>query len=459
MRSSIEGAGMSGKRLPKIIAVPPGPKARMMLARNEALTSAASTPYHPLVVESGSGCIVVDVDGNEFLDFDSGSGVRNLGLNHPRVTQAVREQSERLLQNSSKDSLHDGVLALAERLFEITPGAFPKKVLFENSGAEAVDAAIKIARWHSRRPYVGGFVGGFHGQTLGAASLSACGLPAKRYFAPLLPGVFHVPYPHCYRCPFGQTHPDCDCLCLSLLDEALHKEVPPEEVAAIVFESVQTENGLAVPPPDYFKRLWKLVSEYDIILVDDEWRTGFGRTGRWFGIEHWRVEPDMVCVSNSLASGFPLSVVVAKHDLMDWEQGSHTTFTGGSPVGCSAAMATVTAIRDEKLMENAERCGRRLTRQLSEMMEAHRIIGDVRGLGLMVGVELVKDRSKRPAGDEAERTIRMCFRRGLILGISGESTIRMSPPLIVDEEQVDLALSMFEEAIASVERESLIVSS
>jgi len=340
-------------------------------------------------------------------------------------------------------------------LSEITPGRFEKKVYFGNSGAEAVEAAVKLSKWHTRKHRFIAFVGGFHGRTLGALSLTGSKLVQRRYFFPMLPGVTHVPYPYCYRCPFKLSYPDCDYWCVDFIDElVLQMYVPAEEVAGIVFEPIQGEGGYVVPPPEYFQRLKKLADKYGFILIDDEIQSGTGRTGRWFAIEHWKVEPDVVCVAKAIASGLPLGATVARARMMDWERGSHASTFGGNPLSCVAALAVIDVIKEEKLLENAEKQGNYIMKRLQDLKEECEIVGDVRGKGLMIGAEIVEDKeTKSPGVDKVKEIMLRCWKRGIAIITCGASTLRIAPPLTITRELVEAGLEIIEDVIKEVEKE------
>jgi 4-aminobutyrate aminotransferase len=441
---------------PKIVVTPPGPKARELVKKDERLISPSYMRFYPLVVESGKGCIVRDVDGNEYIDFNSGLACLNVGHNHPKVVEAIKNQCERLLHYSNTDFYYNEVVSLAEKLSEITPGSFEKKTFFSNSGAEAVEAAVKLAKWHTRKQLFISFVNAFHGRTIGALSFTASKPLQRRYFSPLMPGVTHVPYPYCYRCPFKQTYPDCHYWCVDFIDEfVLQKYVPPEDVAAILIEPIQGEGGYIVPPPEYFQRLKKLSDKYGVLLIDDEVQTGVGRTGKWFAIEHWNIEPEILCSAKALASGLPLGATIAKAKIMDWIAGSHASTFGGNPLSCVAAMAVIEAIKEEKLLENATKQGTHILKRLEELKEESNIVGDVRGKGLMIGVEIVANKEdKKPAPDKAREVIMRSWKRGVAVITCGVSTIRIAPPLNITRELVDSALEIIWDVIKEVERES-----
>jgi len=444
---------MSG--YPKIVVSPPGPKARGLVKKDESLISPSYGRFYPLVVESGKGCIIKDVDGNEFIDFNSGLVCMNVGHNHPKVVTAIKNQCDRFLHYSNTDFYYEEVVNLAEKLARITPGTPDKKVYFGNSGAEAIEAAVKVAKWHSRRQLFIGFISAFHGRTVGALSFTASKLAQRRYFFPLMPGVTHVPYAYCYRCPFKLTYPECHYWCVDFIDEyVLQKYVPPEDTAAILFEPIQGEGGYVVPPPEYFQRVKKLADKYGILLIDDEVQAGIGRTGKWFAIEHWGVEPDIVCSAKGLASGLPLGATIAKSKVMDWVPGSHASTFGGNPLSCVAASAVIDAIEEEKLLENANKQGGYIMKRMGELKEKSEIVGDVRGKGLMIGVEIVENKeSKRPAPKKASEIMIRSWKRGVNVITCGASTIRVAPPLVITRDLVDAALDIIEDSIKEVEKE------
>lgn len=440
---------------PRIVVSPPGPKAREFVKKDEALISQSYVRYYPLVIESGKGCIVKDVDGNEYIDFNSGIACLNVGHNHPRIVDAIKNQCEKFIHYSNTDFYYREVVNLSEKLSEITPGKFRKKTFFGNSGTEAIEAAIKLSKWHTRKHRFIAFIGAFHGRTLGALALTASKPVQSRYFFPMLPGVTHVPHPYCFRCPFKLSFSDCDYWCIDFIDEmVLKKYVPPEDVAAIVFEPIQGEGGYVVPPPEYFQRLKKLADKYDLVMIDDEVQSGMGRTGHWFAIEHWKVEPDIICIAKSIASGLPLGATVAKAELMDWESGTHASTFGGNPVSCTVALAVIDVIKEEKLLENATKQGNYVMKRLEELKDDCETVGDVRGKGLMIGVEIVEDKeTRKPRADEAKEIMLRCWKRGVAMVTCGISTLRIVPPLTITRELVDAGLEIVEDVIKEVEKE------
>ena len=440
---------------PKIVVTPPGPKARELVKKDESLISPSYGRFYPLVVESGKGCIVKDVDGNEFIDFNSGLVCMNVGHNHPKVVSAIKNQCDRFLHYSNTDFYYEEVVDLADRLAHITPGSPEKKVFFGNSGAEAIEAAVKLAKWHSRRQLFIAFISAFHGRTVGALSFTSSKPTQRRSFFPLMPGVTHVPYGYCYRCPYKLTFPECHYWCVDFIDEyVLQKYIPPEDTAAILVEPVQGEGGYVVPPPEYDQRLKKLAGKCGLLFIDDEVQSGMGRTGKWFAIEHWGVEPDIICTSKALASGLPLGACIAKAKVMDWVPGSHASTFGGNPLSCVAASAVIDVIKEEKLLENATKQGAYIMKRLNELKEKNEIVGDVRGKGLMVGMEIVEDKeSKKPAPQKVTEIMMRSWKRGVNVISCGASTIRIAPPLIITKELVDSALDIIEDTVRQVEKE------
>jgi 4-aminobutyrate aminotransferase len=438
-----------------MVVRPPGPKARALVKKDSTVISPSYTRYYPLVVDSGNDCIVKDVDGNEYVDFNSGLVCLNVGHNHPKVVQAIKGQCDKFLHYSNTDFYYQQSVNLAEKLVKITPGAFQKRVHFGNSGTEAVEAALKLSKWHTRRHQFIAFTGAFHGRTFGSMSLTGSKPVQRRHYFPMLPGVTHVPYPYCYRCPLDLSCPECGYSCIDFIDEqVLQKYVPPEEVAGIVFEPIQGEGGYVVPPPEYFQHLKKLADKYGLLLIADEVQSGIGRTGKWFAIEHWKIEPDIICVAKALASGLPLSAIVARARLMDWEPGSHASTFGGNPLACAAGQMVIDVIKEEKLLENAEKQGSYILKWLEDLKQEREIVGDVRGKGLMIGAEFVEDKeTKEPGVNQAKEVMLRCWRRGVATVTCGVSTLRLVPPLTITRELVDASLEIIEDVVKEVERE------
>ncbi|HTP40873.1 MAG TPA: acetyl ornithine aminotransferase family protein [Nitrospiria bacterium] len=433
----------------------PGPKARSWLRRDRRALSPSLTRVYPLVVARASGATVTDVDGRRYLDFTSGIAVTGTGHCHPDVVDAITRQARTLIHMSGTDFYYPSEIRLAERLIELAPGRRAKQCFLANSGTESTEAAMKLARYATGRPYFVAFLGGFHGRTYGAMSLSASKPVHKQGFGPLVPGVVHVPYADCYRCPYGLTPDRCNLYCVSVIeDEVFRRTVPAEEVAAIVVEPIQGEGGYVVPPDGYLTALQALARKYGILLMVDEIQTGMGRTGRMWGCDHDGVEPDLMMAAKGIASGLPLGAMIADARLMCWPSGAHANTFGGNPVACEAALVTLRLLMGG-LIERAAAVGRHLLDRCRELQARHRLVGDVRGRGLMIGVELVTDRERKtPAVRERDRVIECCFQRGLLLLGCGRSVLRLVPPLIITRRQADNAVSLLDEVIGDVERRS-----
>lgn len=442
-------------KVPDIKIPAPGPVSRELIAVDEQFVSPSYTRSYPLAVKRGQGLVLEDMDGNLYLDFTSGIAVCATGHCHPRVVKAIQEQAEKLLHICGADFYYPPLRDLAKKLCEIAPGKSAKRVLFTNSGAEAIEAAIKLARYHTRRQHIIAFYGAFHGRTMGALSLTASKVTQRRRFEPLMPEVTHVGYGNCYRCPYNLAYGTCEIGCVSQFEKKLFKTtVPPEEVAAIIVEPIQGEGGYVVPPPEYHRELKALAERHGILFVADEVQSGIGRTGKMWAIDHWGVEPDIVCTAKGLASGLPLGAMIAKAEIMDWEEGSHASTFGGNPVACVAALETI-ALVEEGLMQNAHDVGNYIQGRLRELATRHSLIGDIRGLGLMIGVDLVKDRqSKEPAPVERDAVLQHCFLHGLVLLGCGESAIRLCPALVVTREEADTALNILDLALSEFARSS-----
>ena len=439
---------------PKIKVTPPGPKAKKIVERDSAVISPSFGRAYPLVIERGEGNIVVDVDGNEFIDMNAGLAVCSVGHSHPKVVKAIKDQVDKFIHYSYTDFYYDDYVDLGEKLHDLVPGDHKKKFFYGNSGAESIEAAMKVARWHTGRQGYIAYIGSFHGRTLGAVSLTASKPYQRARFAPLIPGVEHIFYPYCYRCPFNLECPSCGYACVDYIDEYMfHRYVPPEEVAMLIAEPIQGEGGYVVPPDGYFPRLKKLLDKYGILFASDEVQAGMGRTGKWFGIEHFGVVPDIVCMAKGIAAGMPLGVMASRADIQDWKPGSHASTFGGNPVSCAAALAVLDVIKSENLLENARKQGKLIKDRLNEMKDRHPMIGDVRGKGLMVGVELVKDKTtKEYAQKETGDVMMECFRNGLAIVNCGINVIRWMPPLTITSDLVEPALDIFEKSLTKIEK-------
>jgi 4-aminobutyrate aminotransferase len=434
--------------LPHFNGPVPGPLAQAIIERDVQVVSPSYTRCYPLVVDRGAGAMVQDVDGNRFLDFNAGIAVVATGHCHPRVVEAIQQQAARLIHMSGTDFFYPGFVALAEKLAQIAPGDVARRVSYGNSGAEAMEGAIKLARWSTKRDKIIAFFGSFHGRTMGALSLTARKSVQRAGFGPLVPGVVHAPYPNCYRCPFGQKEETCAVECVKHIENVLLKTIAPaEETAAIVVEPVQGEGGYLVPPQKFFDELTRVAHENDILLVCDEVQSGMGRTGKMWASQHFGVVPDIFAVAKGIASGMPLGATVARADLMTWPPGAHASTFGGNPVSCAAALATISLL-EEELVENAANMGRHLRDRMSDWTSRFPAVGQVRGLGLMIGVELVRDRATRePAPELRDRIVSMAFERGLLILGAGENTLRLCPPLIVSRDQCDFAADTLEECL------------
>jgi len=439
---------------PNIKTKLPGPNAQRVLAGDKQYLSPSYTRSYPLVAKRGRGVVIEDVDGNEFLDFSAGIAVVSTGHCHPEVVAAIQKQSAELIHMSGTDFYYESMITLAERLSRLAPMKGPHKIYYGNSGTEAVEAALKLARYHTRRQHIIAFYGAFHGRTMGSLSLTASKPQQRRRFAPLVPGVTHVVYPNIYRRPAGTDAIDYAVSCARFIEDKLFKTtLPPEEVAAIFVEPIQGEGGYIVPPSEFLQELRAICDRHGILLVADEVQSGAGRTGKMWAIQHAGVEPDIITNAKGIASGMPLGVMMTRSDIMDWVPGSHASTFGGNPVCIAAALATLDVLEREGI-RNADAVGRHIMQRLSSWPGKHRIVGDLRGRGLMIGVELVKDQqSKAPIGEVRDRVVELAFERGLLFLGAGESAIRIAPPLIVTKEQADVALDVLEECIGAAEKQ------
>jgi 4-aminobutyrate aminotransferase len=433
---------------PSIVTKLPGPKAKALIERDERYVSQHYKKDYPLVVEEASGMVVTDPDGNRFLDFTAGIAVCATGHCHPKVVAAIREQSGKLLHMCPTDFYTKPVSELAERLAKVAPVRGNPRVFFTNSGAEAVESAIKLARLRTKRPKIVAFFGAFHGRTMGAATLTASKSVQRRGYAPMLPEVHHSYYATCYRCPVNREPETCQVECLDHLEKTLFKSIaPPEEVAAIIVEPVQGEGGYIVPKPEFLSNLSGIARSHGILLIADEVQSGMGRTGKLFASEHFGLEPDMVVLAKGIASGMPLAALIAEDELLQWNSGGHGSTYGGNAVSCAAAIATLDLL-EGGLVENARDVGSHLLAKLRELPARHEHVGDVRGLGLMLAVDLVRERKTRaPAKELVEPVLKAAFERGLLLLGCGESAIRLAPPLIVSREEADVAVRILDEAL------------
>ena len=433
-------------KLPRLITPLPGPQAKKILQLDDEYISPSYTRGYPLVAKSGQGATITDVDGNVFLDFAAGIAVVATAHCHPDVVAAIQKQAAELIHISGTDFYIPNMVELAEKLAKIAPGSEPKKVYFGNSGAEAIEAAMKLARYHTRREKFIAFYGCFHGRTMGALSLTASKAVQRKGFGSLIPGVFHAPYPDPYR---GVTSDQC----IDFIQNELFKRlVDPSDVAAIFVEPVQGEGGYISAPPEFLRELQRIARQHGIMLVADEVQCGMGRTGKWWASDYAGIEPDILCVAKGIASGMPLCAVIARESVMDWKPGAHASTFGGNPVCIAAALATMKLI-EGSYMENARKVGEWMKARMQDWPSKHKIVGDVRGRGLMIGVELVLDqKTKARAHDLRDRVVDLAFEKGVLLLGAGENTIRIAPPLLIDQQQAEFAANVLDECITMVEK-------
>ncbi len=438
--------------IPDIRTPLPGPKAKAIIERDARFVSSSYTRSYPLVIARGEGAVVEDVDGNRFLDCSAGIAVNSTGHSHPDVVRAIVEQAQRFLHMSGTDFYYNPQVAVAEAMASIVPIPGEVRSFFGNSGAEAIEAAIKLVRYSSGRQNLIAFLGSFHGRTMGALALTSSKALQRRGFGPMMPGVFHAPYATCYRCPVGLQPDSCQAECLEFLeDQVLVHLVSPDEVAAVIVEPIQGEGGYLVPPKQFHDRLSQLTKKHGILLVADEVQSGMGRTGKMFACEHFGLEPDVVTVAKGVASGMPLGITSSRAEIMTWPPGAHASTFGGNPVSCAAALATIELLRD-RLVANAADVGEHVLAGLRDLAPRHPLIGDVRGKGLMIGIELVRDRkTKERAVAERDAVVEAAFRRGVLFLGAGKNAIRMSPPLVLTKEQANTALQVLDEALTEVE--------
>lgn len=431
---------MTSRDYPRILTPPPGPKGKAIIERDTAWTSTSYIKEYPLVIAGGRGAMVEDVDGNRFIDYMAGIAVSATGYNHPRVVAAIKEQADRFLHICGTDFYFDGFARLAERLARLAPGQSRKRTFLSNSGTEAIEGAIKLARYHTRRPALIAFQGSFHGRSYGALSLTSSKAKQHKHFGPFIPEVYHIPYANPYRSadPIDQS--------LGALDDLFTRQVDPTDVAAIFVEPVQGEGGYVIPPIGFLRALREVCDRHGILLVADEVQSGVGRTGKMWACEWEGVEPDILVSAKGLGSGMPIGAFVARESIMTWEAGSHGSTYGGNPVACASALATLEIV--EQLLPHVQQMGERMLGHCRRLMDKYAVIGDIRGRGLMIGVEFVKDRGTRePYGEIIDRITEKAFGKGLLLLGSGKSTFRLAPPLVLDEYDVDTGMGILEECL------------
>ena len=434
---------------PQIKTALPGPRAKAIIDRDRQFVSPSYTRDYPFVIARGEGAVVEDVDGNLFLDCAAGIAVNSTGVSHPDVVKAISEQAGKFIHMSGTDFYYEPQVRLAEQLAGIVPIDGPVRSFFGNSGTEATEAAIKLARYYTRRQNVVAFFGAFHGRSLGSLSLTASKSIQRRGFGPLMPGVYHAPYPNPYR--FNGSADQCAAEALAFITDQLFVHLcAPDEVAAIVVEPIQGEGGYVVPPKAFLQGLRELTTQHGIVLVVDEVQSGMGRTGKMFASEHFDLKADVVNIAKGIASGLPLGVTCARAEIMSWPPGAHASTFGGNPVACAAANATIKLLK-ESLVANAATVGAHLMEGLRALQGRHPLIGDVRGKGLMIGIELVRDRqTKERAVEERNALVQAMFRRGVLVLGAGKNAVRLAPPLLLSKAQADSVLKVLDEALAEV---------
>jgi len=436
---------------PQILTALPGPRAKAIIERDRKVLSPSYTRDYPLVAARGEGAMVEDVDGNRFLDFNAGIAVVATGHCHPKVVAAIQQQSARLIHMSGTDFYYENMVELGEKLAAIAPGKVDRRVYFGNSGTEAIEASLKLARYHTGRDKFIAFRGAFHGRTLGALSLTASKVVQRKGFGPLVPGVYHAEFPDSYRRPEGVSVEDNAVRCVRAIEDQLFRTIlPAEEVAAIIVEPVQGEGGYVVPPKAFFEELTHLANKHGILLICDEIQSGMGRTGKMWASDHFGVVPDIFAVAKGIASGMPLGAMIARSERMNWTPGAHASTFGGNPVAVAAALATIDLLERE-LVANAARVGAHMMDRLRTWPGRFAHVGDVRGLGLMIGIEIVRDqKSKDRAPEMRDRLVHLAFERGLLILGAGRNVIRLCPPLVISRDQAEFALDTLEECLKLV---------
>jgi len=440
-------------KTPRLITALPGPKAKNIVERDAKFMSPSFTRDYPLVAKTGRGAMVEDVDGNVFLDFAAGIAVCSTGHCHPSVVGAIQKQAAELIHMSGTDFYYESLPYLAERLGKTVGGAEDKKVFFCNSGTEAIEGAIKLARYATKRDKMIAFYGCFHGRTMGSLSLTASKSTQRKNFGALLGGVEHIPYPYAYRCALGHGPETCGEEILETLENQIFKRLfDPTEVAGIIIEPIQGEGGYVPAPKFFLQELQRICRQHGIMLICDEVQSGMGRTGKMWAHEYAGIEPDILCSAKGIASGMPLGAIIARSSVMNWKPGAHGTTFGGNPVCLAAAIATLDLL-EGGLVANAKKIGDYIFAKTADWTKKFKIVGDVRGRGLMVGIEIVRDQqTKERAADLRNAIVDMAFHKGLLMLGAGENTLRLSPPLVIDEEQADFALRTLEECLREAEK-------
>jgi len=432
----------------------PGPKGKKIIDRDTKVM-VTTTKAGPIVAKRAKGSLIEDVDGNVIIDLFAGVGVQNVGHCHPRVVQAIKEQSEKFIHIAGTDYYYENQVELAEKLAKTVPGKMPHKVFFTNSGTESVEASLKVAKAATKRQTFVGFISAFHGRTMGSLGVTASKPVHREGFFPFMPGVYHIPYAYCFRCRYKQEYPSCGLWCAKILEEVYFDTfVPPNDVAAIVAEPIQGEGGYIVPPKEFLPTLKKIAEKHGILFIDDEIQAGMGRTGKMWAIEHFGVVPDIITTAKALGAGIPIGATIIDSKLDFDRQGRHSNTFGGNPIGAAAALAVLEIIEKEKLLERTKKLGRKSIKRLREMQDDYDIIGDTRGLGLMLAHEFVKDKKSRGINKEVrDKIVELALKKGLGIIGCGKSSIRYIPPLTIEEDLLEKAWDILEECIKAVERQ------
>jgi len=427
---------------------------KIVSENNKVIASFSRIPYYPLVIKKAYKSTVEDMDGNKFIDFLSSAGTLNVGHCHPRVVQSIIEQTQQFILYTPVYMYHKLLVDLAQKLIEITPGNFPKKVTFGLSGSDANDGAIKLARAYTGRSKIISFIRSYHGSTYGAITLSGISLDMSRKIGPLLPEIYHMPFPDTYRNPLGGAPEDAGKNCLNYLKYAFTNFLPSNEVAAVIIEPIQGDAGIVVPPKDYMQQLFALCKENGILFISEEVQQGMGRTGKWFGIQHFDIEPDIIIMAKALASGMPLSALIGRKEIMEsLDAPAHLFTTAGNPVCCAAALATIKVIEEEKLMKNAEKLNEIAFERFTSMKKRFPFIGEIRGLGLSIGVDLIRDPVTKERNKEAAAKICYCaWKKGLLLSFFSNSVLRIQPPLIIREEEFNKGIDIIETCMRDLQK-------
>lgn len=420
---------------------------------NKYMSFTTRVPYYPLVVDSARGSIVTDIEGNKFIDFLASAAVINTGHNHPKIVEAINNQVNKFVHYTPAYMYHEPHINLAEKLIEITPGDFKKRVAFGLSGSSSVDGAIKAARCYTGKNKIISFFRSYHGTTYGSLSVSGYGVEMRKNIKPLMPDVEFIPYPDCYRCMFNKEQSSCNLACFKYLENLITTVLPKEEIAAIILEPIQGDAGIIIPPKEYYERLLEFCKDNNILIIADEVQTGFGRTGKMFASEHFNLEPDIIVMGKAIASGMPLSAIVARSEIFEsWSAPVHFFNTAGNAISCSAAIATIDVIENENLTDNANKQGDYIMQRFETLKHKYNCIGDVRGKGLLIGVDIVKDRTTKER--DVNKTAKICWRcweKGLILAFFSGSVLRIAPPLTLSSEEAERAMDIIAEAIYEVE--------